>query len=661
MSRSRASRRSAALLALFPALLLASRAAASSWSVRDPGQGPVPLAAGTTGATNLSGIAWLGGNDWLAVADKGGAMYPLTISLTPDGRIASAELGPGIAIAGAVDAEGIAFDAASGDVLVADESGPALRKVARATGALVSTVALPAVFSGIRANLALESLSLDPASRALWTANEEALASDGAVSSFSAGTTVRVQRFDGNAGFAPSGQWAWTTAPIAADYGSPGRDVETSGVVDLVALPDGELLVLERSAGGTGLRSQIFQAEFTGATDTGAIAALAGATWQPLGKSSRWSRSFLAQNFEGAGLGPVLADGSRVLLLVSDDGSGLQQALYALAVRIAACGDGVRDLAVEECDDGNAEDGDGCTAACTLERCGDGARNRAGREECDDGNRLAGDGCAADCRLERPEKACRAAIRKAAADYAKGRRKALVACREQLNAGAMLVAADDPARPIDDPARCAGESGAAAAIARAAARLREGVAKAGAPRCTDAMLAVIGACAGTVDGLVSGDGRSGCLVSSHDGAVDAMLDDEYGRRLLPGESALRRCQSAIAALGGKYAGAREKGLLACRAKLLAGAALWRDAGRTLPVRGAADCAAESVTAGKFAAAGAALRARLESTGGCTDLAVAALDGACASALDGLASPAGDAGCLVLGHAAAVDALLAARP
>jgi cysteine-rich repeat protein len=62
------------------------------------------------------------------------------------------------------------------------------------------------------------------------------------------------------------------------------------------------------------------------------------------------------------------------------------------------CRDGVLDPG-EECDDGNAVDGDGCTNACTLPRCGDGIV-QAG-EECDDGNRIDFDGCTNACRLPR--------------------------------------------------------------------------------------------------------------------------------------------------------------------------------------------------------------------------------------------------------------------
>ena len=71
------------------------------------------------------------------------------------------------------------------------------------------------------------------------------------------------------------------------------------------------------------------------------------------------------------------------------------------------CGDGVRqnsgmDLERgtaddEECDDGNRDDGDGCSNQCTVPVCGNGAVE--GGEECDDGNESNLDACLNTCVL----------------------------------------------------------------------------------------------------------------------------------------------------------------------------------------------------------------------------------------------------------------------
>jgi len=65
------------------------------------------------------------------------------------------------------------------------------------------------------------------------------------------------------------------------------------------------------------------------------------------------------------------------------------------------CGDETLD-AGEECDDGNNEDGDGCSAVCEIESedpyCGDG--NIDNGEDCDDENLTNGDGCSSICEFE---------------------------------------------------------------------------------------------------------------------------------------------------------------------------------------------------------------------------------------------------------------------
>jgi cysteine-rich repeat protein len=72
----------------------------------------------------------------------------------------------------------------------------------------------------------------------------------------------------------------------------------------------------------------------------------------------------------------------------------------SLSAVFAVCGDGVYDPG-EECDDGNREDGDGCSSLCRLEdiaACGNGTVNPG--ETCDDGNVADGDSCSATCQSE---------------------------------------------------------------------------------------------------------------------------------------------------------------------------------------------------------------------------------------------------------------------
>ncbi|MCX4242790.1 DUF4215 domain-containing protein [Paraliomyxa miuraensis] len=66
----------------------------------------------------------------------------------------------------------------------------------------------------------------------------------------------------------------------------------------------------------------------------------------------------------------------------------------------AVCGNGLIEVG-EECDDGNAFDGDGCSASCFVEAppmCGNGIVEPG--EQCDDGNAIDGDGCSSACLVE---------------------------------------------------------------------------------------------------------------------------------------------------------------------------------------------------------------------------------------------------------------------
>jgi cysteine-rich repeat protein len=84
---------------------------------------------------------------------------------------------------------------------------------------------------------------------------------------------------------------------------------------------------------------------------------------------------------------------------------------YYNPYRIPGCGDSGVDPS-EQCDDGNNNDGDGCSSTCNIEpgylctgvpslcvsACGNAAVNAG--ETCDDGNKTPGDGCNSDCRRE---------------------------------------------------------------------------------------------------------------------------------------------------------------------------------------------------------------------------------------------------------------------
>jgi len=63
------------------------------------------------------------------------------------------------------------------------------------------------------------------------------------------------------------------------------------------------------------------------------------------------------------------------------------------------CGNGTLDEG-EQCDEGNVIQGDGCSALCVGEFCGDGILQPALGEQCDPGAFVAGSGCSASCQVD---------------------------------------------------------------------------------------------------------------------------------------------------------------------------------------------------------------------------------------------------------------------
>lgn len=303
-----------------------------SATITDPLQGPVALAAGTPGAGELSGIAYAGAALYYAVSDSGAELFSVEIDVDlSTGEIVSASVLASLSLAAGSDLEGIVHHPLGGSVYISDETGPAIREYRLSDGVVLSTIAVPAAFNNVRPNFSLESLSMRVAPSAsddaLWTANEEALTTDGPVSTAATGTVVRLQRFDDT--LAADGQWAYMTDPFP---GAPFFGQERSGVADLLALPNGELLALERSFSTSLFRLRIYQIDFAGATDTSAIANLDTTPFTPVSKTLLWERIGGVENYEGLTLGPVLDAGDQSLLLVSDNGGGAAQALHALRI-----------------------------------------------------------------------------------------------------------------------------------------------------------------------------------------------------------------------------------------------------------------------------------------------------------------------------------------
>lgn len=223
------------------------------------------------------------------------------------------------------DGEGLVV-ARRGELLAASETEPSIRRFS-SSGRLLEELAVPQRFrvapeGGAQPNQSFESLALSPSGRSLFTAVEGPLAADGRTED--GRSRIRILRYERGPGSAyePAEQFFYL-----AEAGQ--------GVVEIVALSDSELLVLERGfVSGEGNTVRIFRVSLAGAPDVSGEPTLADPRLDPLAKrllvdlsdcppasaqSPGTQENPLLDNFEGLALGPRLSGGRRTLLLLSDD------------------------------------------------------------------------------------------------------------------------------------------------------------------------------------------------------------------------------------------------------------------------------------------------------------------------------------------------------
>lgn len=270
----------------------------------------------------LSGIAYSGPaavpgvHGFIAVLDNSNKVIRIEAQIADNGSISSAVVVGGLSLAQSADFEDIVIAADGASVMLSEEGAPGVRRFALSDGSFIGTLAVPQVFLSRRDNFGFEALA-DGGGR-LWTANEEALTVDGPTASPTAGTLVRLLRFDeSNGTFTATAQHAYRCEPLHGSIISGAR----SGLVALVVLPSGRMLALERSFAfnlGGFFRSRLFEVDLAVASDVSALPALEGAAHSPAGKGLLWAGGH--NNLEGLCLGPALPGGGRVLIGVVDDG-----------------------------------------------------------------------------------------------------------------------------------------------------------------------------------------------------------------------------------------------------------------------------------------------------------------------------------------------------
>lgn len=240
---------------------------------------------------------------------------------------------------GSVDPEGIVITP-EGDFYISSE-GNAKRSIApfvnrfaasgRQTGLLpLHDKYLPKKKSGIRNNLAFESLTLTPDNKSLITATENSLIQDGPKADVDSTSISRIIVYD-----LPStsvrAEHAYRVNKVEKSPLIPGQ-FRTNGLVELLAVDNhGTLLALERAYSvGRGNSVKLFEIStknarniqnIDGLVDEKGQLALAEKELVQKRELLDFSRdvNIAPDNLEAMCFGPTLADGSRLMIVVSDN------------------------------------------------------------------------------------------------------------------------------------------------------------------------------------------------------------------------------------------------------------------------------------------------------------------------------------------------------
>jgi hypothetical protein len=309
-------------LALALQLGVAGISAADELTLTPIGDGPIAIPG--IGNAELSGVVWLGGSRFLAVDDGDGLLVELDLVLDEEtGAVRSFVASVRATLAEARDPEGIAIRPGHESLLVVDEGHRDLREYDASSGELLRKIAPPPRYEGrLKKNTGFEGITSVPDGDTVWVATEGPLRLDGSGPTVSKGGWIRLQRFD--ASLEPTAQYAYQTE----------TGIGYVGVVDLLATPEGELLVLERALVGTGFAARVFQVDISRATDVTDFEKLRNRDdFQRVWKRPVWERRLGFQNFEGMALGPPLGGGGRLVLLVSDGGGHREPQLLPLRMK----------------------------------------------------------------------------------------------------------------------------------------------------------------------------------------------------------------------------------------------------------------------------------------------------------------------------------------
>lgn len=180
---------------------------------------------------------------------------------------------------------------------------------------------IPMTDSGIRNNLAFESLTFDFKFKKAITATENALIQDGDAATTANGSPSRVMMMNMKDGSARA-EFIYMTDPVAAEP-IPADSFSTNGLVELLSINKYAMIAVERSFSvGVGNTIKLYKTTFKGATNVHGQDSINSDAVKTMKKELLLNLDELGivqDNIEGITFGPTLEDGSKTLILVSDN------------------------------------------------------------------------------------------------------------------------------------------------------------------------------------------------------------------------------------------------------------------------------------------------------------------------------------------------------
>lgn len=249
----------------------------------------------------------------------------------------------------AADGESIRFDPLNRDLVWTTEGDfdhgypPSVRRI-KADGTPVSRQVAPADLTfhdggrtGARKNATAEGMSWSVDGRSLWLSMEQPLAQDGPIPSVTDGGLTRLTKLDRSGKVLA--QYAYRIDPVQA--ASP-VGVGDNGISEILALDAHRLLVLERSGikaadGRYSYHIRLYVADLARARDISKVDSVSATPAQAVDKRLLLNFDTLGirvDNLEAMAWGPRLKDGTRTLVLASDDNYDANQVNQILVLRV---------------------------------------------------------------------------------------------------------------------------------------------------------------------------------------------------------------------------------------------------------------------------------------------------------------------------------------